>query len=81
MATYFFGVLAIAMGAVLIIYTEWFIENFGRSEWAEAKFALSGGSRMLYKLVGLAMIFLSLMWMTGLLQGILLGFFGNLFGL
>jgi hypothetical protein len=79
--TYIIGIFIIAMGAVLIIYTEWFIENFGRSAWAEEKFGLSGGTRIMYKVLGLIIIFVSLLWMTGLFQSILLSVFGNLFGL
>lgn len=74
------GFLAIAAGAVLIIYTEWFVTNFGRSAWAEQKLGGSGGTRLMYKLVGLAIIILSLMTMTGMVGNIALSIFGNLFG-
>jgi hypothetical protein len=77
--TYIIGFGAVALGAILIIYTEWFIDNFGRSAWAEAKFGGDGGTRLLYKLIGLAMILLAFMGMTGMLGNIILAIFGNLF--
>ena len=73
------GILAIAFGAILIIYTEWFVSNLGRSAWAEEKLGASGGTRLFYKLIGLGIIFLSLMAMTGFLGDVILGVFGNMF--
>ena len=74
------GLLGVGLGAVLIIKTEWFIQNFGSSEWAETHMGTSGGTRLLYKLVGLVCIFISFLAMTGLLGGFVLGTFGRLFG-
>lgn len=76
---YLIGFAAIALGTILVIYTEWFVNNFGRSAWAEAKFGGDGGTRLLYKLIGIAMILLAFMGMTGVLGGIILAIFGNLF--
>ena len=77
---YFIGILAIVVGIILIIKTEWFVENFGSNTWAEEHMCSSGGTRLMYKLVGLAFIALALMGMTGLLGEIILGIFGSLFG-
>lgn len=77
---YVFGILIIALGTLLVIKTEWFVNNFGRSDWAEEHMG-SGGSHLFYKLVGIAGIFLSLMGMTGLLGEVILKWFGKLFGL
>jgi hypothetical protein len=77
---YFIGILGIIVGAVLVIKTEWFVQNFGTIEWAEAHLGYSGGTRLMYKLIGLAFILLSLMGMTGLLGAIILKLFGPLFG-
>lgn len=74
------GFAAIAVGTILIIYTEWFIDNFGRSAWAEEKFGAEGGTRLMYKLIGLAMILLAFMGMTGMLGNIILAIFGDMFG-
>ncbi len=77
---YIIGVLAIVVGIFLVVKTEWFLENFGYSDWAEQKLG-GGGSRLLYKLIGLAIIILSVLAMTGSLETIFLSIFGGLFGL
>jgi len=76
---YFLGLLAIAFGTILIIKTEWFIQNFGTNAWAEQHLGSSGGSRLLYKLIGLAIIFIAMMGVTGLLGGFIMATFGKLF--
>lgn len=78
---YFIGILVIVVGVFMIIKTEWLIENFGSSDWAEANLGTSGGSRLLYKLIGLAFIFGSMMMMTGMLGEIFISIFGKMFGL
>jgi hypothetical protein len=75
-----FGLAGIIIGTLIIIYTDWIVRNFGRSAWAEAHLRTSGGSRTFYKLIGLAIILIALMGSTGILQSLLLSFFGNLFG-
>lgn len=77
---YFIGSLIIAGGIFMVIKTEWMIENFGRSSWAEEKFATSGGTRLLYKIIGILAVIITLMIWTGGFQRILLGIFGSLFG-
>lgn len=75
-----FGILAIALGVVIVIKSDWFVENFGTIAWAEEHLGTSGGSRLMWKLIGLAFIIVSLMIMTNLLQMIVLGFFGPMLG-
>lgn len=76
---YIIGLIAIAFGTIFIVKTEWFIENFGTSSWAEEHMGTSGGSRLLYKLIGLVIIFLAMMGVTGLLGGFIMGTIGRLF--
>ncbi len=76
---YFVAILAVAIGALMVIKTEWFLENFGKSDWAEAKLG-GGGSRLMYKLIGLAAIILALLGVTGALGEIILSIFGGIFG-
>lgn len=78
---YIAGILAIVVGIILVVKTEWFVENFGSNAWAEEHLGSSGGTRLLYKLIGVALIALAFMGMTGLLGEIILGIFGGLFGL
>lgn len=61
----FAGLIIIAGGVFLVLKTEWFINNFGRIAWFEAKLGTEGGSRLGYKLVGIFLIFLGVIVMTG----------------
>ncbi|OGH78719.1 MAG: hypothetical protein A2983_04435 [Candidatus Magasanikbacteria bacterium RIFCSPLOWO2_01_FULL_40_15] len=63
----------------MVIKTEWFLENFGHSDWAEEKLG-GGGSRLMYKLIGLAGIILAILAVTGALGEITISIFGSLFG-
>ena len=65
------GLIIGALGVVLVIKTEWFMQNFGRLAWFEAKLGAEGGSRLGYKLLGLIGIFLGLLIMTGMISGFL----------
>ena len=70
-----------ALGVVMVIKTEWFVQNLGSMSWAEEHLGSSGGSRLAYKLIGLVLIVVAMLGMTGLLGNIILGIFGSLFGL
>ncbi|MDO8599577.1 MAG: hypothetical protein Q7S02_05705 [bacterium] len=60
--------IGIALGFLLVWKSEWILENFGRIDWAEIHLGTSGGTRMFWKLVGLAFILLSLLYYTGCVQ-------------
>lgn len=74
------GLIGIVFGMILIIKSEWFLANFGRIDWAEIHLGAEGGTRLLYKLIGLAVILISILIMTGLIEGVLMAIFGSLFG-
>ncbi len=59
------GSVILAAGAFLVIKTEWFISNFGRITWFEMKLGTEGGSRLGYKLVGIALLIFGLIIFTG----------------
>ncbi|MDD3285257.1 MAG: hypothetical protein PHG95_01305 [Patescibacteria group bacterium] len=59
------GLIILAVGAVLIIKTEWFLQNFGRISWFEDKLGSEGGSRLGYKLLGVIAIFIGIVLMSG----------------
>ena len=61
----FVGILVTAGGSFMVIKTEWFLNNFGRITWFENKLGTEGGSRLGYKLVGVAAIFVGIIMMTG----------------
>ena len=77
---YIVGLIALIVGVFLIVKTEWFIENFGTNAWAEEHMGTSGGTRLMYKLIGLAIIIIAMMGVTGLLGNFIMATFGKLFG-
>lgn len=72
------GLLMAAAGVLVIFKAEWFYQNFGSSAWAEEKFGSSGGSRLLYKLIGLVLIFFGFMTLTNLTGSFLMATVGRL---
>ncbi|HBB38049.1 MAG: hypothetical protein UV82_C0009G0083 [Candidatus Magasanikbacteria bacterium GW2011_GWD2_43_18] len=76
---FIYGLLGVALGASIVIKSEWIVQNFGTYGWAEEHLGSSGGSRLFYKLIGLVIILFSLLSMAGLMDNILLGIFGKLF--
>ncbi|PIT86621.1 MAG: hypothetical protein COU33_02110 [Candidatus Magasanikbacteria bacterium CG10_big_fil_rev_8_21_14_0_10_43_6] len=77
---YFVGTLVILVGILLVVKTEWFVQNFGTSAWAEEKFGMSGGTRTMYKVIGLIFCFGTLMVWTGSFGRVFFSLFGKLFG-
>lgn len=72
---YLLGIIAIGIGFVIIWKSEWFLVQFGRIPWAEEHLGAEGGTRLFYKLIGLAVIFLAFLYMGGFIQGIILWIF------
>jgi len=73
------AIIVIVIGAFMVIKTEIFLNWFGRIGFAEKHFSTEGGSRIFYKLLGLVMIFLALIGMTGFLGFIIRDLVGPLF--
>jgi hypothetical protein len=73
------GILVVAIGTVLIFKSEWFYQNFGSIAWAEEHFGSSGGSRLMYKMIGLAAIFVGMLVATNLMGELIMGTIGRLF--
>ena len=80
MGMYIWGTIVIALGFLLVIKTQWFITNFGHSSWAEAHMG-GGGTRLLYKIVGIIFIIGSLMYMTGMMEEVVVGAATRFFGI
>lgn len=55
----------IIIGAILVIKTDWFYNFTGPVDWAEQHLGTSGGTRILYKLLGLLLIIGAFLAMTG----------------
>lgn len=71
------GVVLLAIGCILVIKSEWFLQNFGSIAWAEQKLGTEGGSRLMYKLIGLVFIFIGFIVLTGMTRGFLMGTVGK----
>lgn len=76
---FFIGVIVLATGIGMVMKTEWLVQNFGSNAWAESTIGTSGGSRLMYKLIGLVMIFFGFALVTGLFGNILMATVGKLF--
>ncbi|HLD31284.1 MAG TPA: hypothetical protein VJB37_00065 [Patescibacteria group bacterium] len=76
---YVFSLLVIFLGVMMVVKTEWFIQNFGTSAWAEQHLGTSGGTRLMYKLLGLVFIFFAMLVVTGMMEGFLMSTIGRLF--
>lgn len=70
---YIFGFIAVALGFLVVWKSEWIYQNFGTVDWAELH--LSGGTRLFWKLMGIALIVLSFLVMGGVVQSFLLAVF------
>ena len=73
-----FGAVLFVCGVLLIIKAEWFLENFGRIEWAEKHLGTEGGTRLFYKLLGLLFMFFGLTMVFNLFGGIVMWIFSPL---
>lgn len=67
------------IGTLLVIKSEWFLQNFGKVQWAEEKLGMDGGTRLFYKLLGVIICLVGIMMATGLLGPALIGTVGKLF--
>ncbi|MDZ7798876.1 MAG: hypothetical protein U5L76_04675 [Patescibacteria group bacterium] len=68
---YFVGIIALIIGSLMLIKTEWFLNWTGRIPWAEEHLSAEGGTRMLIKILGLIVIIGTFLILTGILQGLL----------
>lgn len=74
------SIIGIAFGTIMIWKTYPLVNLFGKSDWAERYFSGGlGGTYFLYKVIGLAVVILSGLYMFGILD-ILLFPFRSIFG-
>ncbi len=74
----FIGVIGLAVGTLMVMRSEWFLSFFGRIDWAEIHLGTEGGTRVFYKILGLLTIFISLLIITGMIEGFVLAIFSPL---
>jgi hypothetical protein len=71
------GIILVAVGFLLIWKNEVVVGFTGYSSWAENKLGTMGGTRLMYKLIGLVFIFGGMLAITNLHQGFLEGTIGS----
>ncbi len=76
---YFIGIVMVIVGVFLILKTEWFIQNFGTNAWAEEHLGYNGGTRLMYKIIGIVFIFFGFLAVTNMIGGFLTGTVGKIF--
>lgn len=76
---FFIGFILIIIGILLVWKTEPIVGFAGYSDWAERNLGTEGGTRLMYKLIGIGFIFLGMLAITGLYQGFMEGTVGALF--
>lgn len=63
------GLATMAGGGLFIYKSDAFLNNFGRLPFFENHLASEGGSRLGYKLIGLALIIIGFMIASGMISG------------
>jgi len=74
------GLIGIIIGFLLVWKGDWIVNNFGRMAWAENHLGTDGGTRLMWKLIGILVIFLALLHMFGFFEGFVISLFGFFFG-
>ena len=77
---YILTLIAIVVGSLMVIKSAWFVANFGRSNFAEQHLG-GGGTYTMHKLVGICIIIIALLAVTGAMGEIIIAIFGRMFGL
>lgn len=66
MTRVFIGIIITIISALMVVKSEWLINNIGHNAWAETHFGTEGGTRLMYKLIGIIGIIMGLFLITGL---------------
>ena len=69
---FIFGILISAIGFLFVLKTQWFLYNFGRIPFGEKYFG-GGGSRLVYKLIGIIIMLFGFMYALNMTDIILKG--------
>jgi len=69
---FIFGLLIAGLGFLFVLKTQWFLYNFGRIPFGEKYFG-GGGSRLMYKLIGIIIMLFGFMYALNMTDIIMLG--------
>lgn len=72
------GILLVAVGFVFVWKTRKFIDTFGSIDWADQKLG-GGGTMIIYKTIGIVLIFLGFLWTFNLWNAFLEATLGSFF--
>ena len=75
---YFYAFLVIISGFLLVRYSNWLVNNFGYIDSAEHYLGTYGGTRLMWKLIGVLFIVGALLVISGIMNNILISIFGRL---
>jgi multisubunit Na+/H+ antiporter MnhB subunit len=73
------GLLVAFAGFMMVWKSEWLYQNMGSNDWAETKFGSFGGTRTMYKAMGLIVIIIGFLTVTDLHKAAFKSMFGWLF--
>ncbi|MDD5110438.1 MAG: hypothetical protein PHI63_04455 [Patescibacteria group bacterium] len=73
------GLAMVAIGGVITVYANKFYEALGPMAWAEEHLGTEGGTRLMYKLIGIGLCVIGFMVMTNMLTDLLVGLVRTLF--
>ena len=65
------GLIIFITGSLMVIKSEWLLNNFGRIGFFDQHLGAEGGSRLGYKLIGLLIVFIGILIATNMIGGFL----------
>jgi hypothetical protein len=74
------GLLGIGAGILMSLKSEWFLYNVGQLPSIEKYLGSFGGSRLFYQLLGVVIVIISTLYMTGVLGSVIILILGGIFG-
>ena len=77
---YVYSFLVIILGFLLVRYSNWIVRNFGYIDWAETHLGSEGGTRLVWKLVGILFIIGAFLVISGLMNNLLYAIFAPISG-
>ena len=73
------GLIMMVVGFLIVVKSEWMLNNFGRIGFFDQHLGAEGGTRLGYKLIGIFVIFVGFLVFTNMIGGFLLWVFSPIF--